>query len=451
MMSWMKQWGAAALSAACLGCATYAPVERDERQFASAQIEEDFGAFIHFVKTTHPDLSYSADLDALDALTESISGSFDESMTLRDAWMTMALANPAFGDAHVGLRRPVEAIADYEKQGGTLFPAPMVFDDAGVMRIGAAVPDSLGLSSGAEVISINGVKTETIVDTLLPRMRGETVQLRRLVMERYFPQYFWIAYGGYETYVLRLRENGRTRVASIAAADGAGQEGDAAFIYETLPASAGYMNVKTFNIEKKDQFAAFLSDAFAQIREDGVDRLIIDLRVNGGGAHDVSDLLMAYLTHKPYSPISGIKARITEENIGRIPGAKLGDVVAVPFRQTVTPPEVYPLRFKGEVYALVGGLTYSQAIAFAATLQDHDIATIAGQETEGPANQSGQVQRMRLPHTGLEALAPIYIFIRASGDRSRRGVIPDIEIKHDPLDPMESVRALLEAMKASRE
>ena len=156
---------------------------------------------------------------------------------------------------------------------------------------------------------------------------------------------------------------------------------------------------------------------------------------------------MAYLTAKPYSAISAIKARITDENISRIPGAKLGDVVSLPFQQIIKPLVDKPLRFNGSVYVLIGKLTYSQSIAFATTLQDHRIATLVGHETEGAANQTGQVQMFSMPNTSLQGLAPIYIFTRASGDKSRRGVVPDIAIEDDPLAPRAMVNNLLEILR----
>ena len=74
---------------------------------------------------------------------------------------------------------------------------------------------------------------------------------------------------------------------------------------------------------------------------------------------------------------------------------------------------------------LVGPNTYSQAIVFAVTAQDFNIAIIAGSTTEGPANQSGQVQRFALKHTGLVAQAPIYLFTRASGKLGNKGLLAD--------------------------
>lgn len=427
-----------------MSCASYTPIALDEKRYTKAGITEDFDAFIEFVKTTHPDLEYSTDLSALDTASSRIRADLRDDITLREAWMSMALVNPVFGDAHIGLRRPVEALAAYEAESGALFPAPVVFDSEGRLLIAPSVSQDLGFVAGDEILSINGVLSADIITTLMPRMRGESEALRKLILELYFPQYFWIAYGGFEDYAVRVRRDGRIKfVQPKLHASDEHSDGDELFSYETLDAETGYLNIKTFNIEYKDQFAEFISEAFVEIQNADVKNLVIDLRENGGGAHDVSDLLMSYLTEDSYSPISRITARITEENVNRIPGAKLGDVVTVPFQLPVTPEKDNPLRFTGNVYALVGALTYSQAIAFASTLQDFEIAVIAGEETEGPANQTGQVQIQALPNTGIQALAPIYIFTRANGDTSRRGVIPDIVIENDPLDPMHSVRALL--------
>ena len=335
------------------------------------------------------------------------------------------------------------AIEAYEESGGALFPADVLVEESGALRFAAPAIQSVGIMPGDELLSINGISAQKIVETLASRMRGNSRALGRLIMERYFPQFFWTAFGGFDGYQVRVKSNDRIRVLTLPL-DGAGADGaDDPFAFEKLTDTTAYLEVNTFDIAQKDRFQNFVVDVFAQIAADEMDTIIIDLRQNGGGAHDVSDLLMAYLTDAPYSAISQITARITDENIQRIPGASLGDVVTLPFQQTINPPQDLPNRFTGKVYALIGGLTYSQAIAFSATLQDYGLATLAGEETEGPANQTGQVQMLKLPHTGFEALAPIYIFRRASGDTSNRGVIPDIVIANDPLDQKASVEKLL--------
>ncbi len=430
------------------GCVSYTPATLNEVTYSQAKVRDDFDVLIDFVKQTHPDLEYSANIEALDDKADHIRKTLPSQATQREAWMAMAVINPLFGDAHIGLRRPVAALDDYQKSGGVLFPASVVFGNDGRLRIAETGAQAAGFQAGDEIISINGVSARDMTDKILPRMRGESEALQRLILQRYFSQYFWIAYGGFDKYVVRVKRGERMKIvhANQIPEDSVDDSGTM-FTYESLGDDIGYLNIKTFDIDYKDQFTQFAGDAFAEIQNTGIKTLVIDLRENGGGAHDLSDVLMNYLTEKPYSPISGLKARITAENVGRIPGAKIGDVVTVPFQLTVTPDPVNPLRFSGKTYVLIGSLTYSQAIVFAATLQDYKIATIAGEETEGPANQSGQVQSQYLPNTGLQALAPIYIFTRASGDISRRGVIPDIAIENDPLDPMQSVRALTAHIK----
>ena len=81
-------------------------------------------------------------------------------------------------------------------------------------------------------------------------------------------------------------------------------------------------------------------------------------------------------------------------------------------------------------------------------MQDHDVATLVGEQTEGPANQSGQVQRKILSATGFEALSPIYIFTRANGEKGTAPLYPDIEIINDPEDPDAVLDALLEIIDA---
>ena len=447
MLSWLRYTASVLFFGFAAACVSYVPIEVDDKTLTSDEIAEDLDAFVDFVTATHPDIEYTADVVEISNAAARVKASLPDTLSVRDAWTAMAVLNPVFGDAHVGVRRPLHALAAYEESGGHLFPASVYIEADGVIRFTAPGIEAAGIRPGDELVSINGIASRDIVETLTPRMRGNSDALGRLIMGRYFPQFFWTVYGGYDRYVVRVKSAAETRSVTLAV-DGARVEaGDTPFRFEKLTDKVAYLGVSTFDISEKDRFQVFVTDAFAQIAADDTDTIIIDLRENGGGAHDVSDLLMAYLTDKPYSAISKVTARITPENIQRIPGATLGAVVTLPFQQTINPPENLLNRFTGKVYALIGGLTYSQAIAFSSTLQDYGLATIVGEETEGPANQTGQVQMLTLPNTGFEALAPIYIFTRASGDTSNRGVIPDLELADDPRDPNASVARLLEIIE----
>lgn len=413
-----------------LATASVFAADIDEKRLSQEQVMADTDAFFSFIRSTHPQLDYTTSLEELDRMENHIRASLTASMSVREFWAVLAQANPVFHDAHVGLIRPTKAAEDHFQRGGALFPGKVQFDRQGNVHLVTAGGDNL------QIVAINDIPIEDIWNQLRPRLRGESEELAREIARRYFDEFFWALYGGFEEYrVLVQDENGmRDELVlgnqSTEATDGPSTHFSLSWLSDEIPV----MQIDSFDLSLEEEFAVFLEQSFAALQAAGAETLVIDLRANGGGARELSDRLMAYLTDQPYSPISGVTARITEENISRIPGAELGAVVKLPFRQTVQPPAELPNRFHGQVYALVGPATYSQAIVFAATLQDHGLALIAGEETVGRANQTGQVQRFELPNSGLIAAAPIYIFLRASGEASDRGVIPDISLSDDPLD-----------------
>ncbi|MEO1250840.1 MAG: S41 family peptidase [Pseudomonadota bacterium] len=425
---------------------TVVPVAGDEDAFSRAELIEDFDAGLAFIKETHPDLSYSANLADLDAQAALVREKLADGATAREAWAQMALMNPLFADAHVGFRRPVAALEKYEEAGGALFPLPIVIGADGTLRAAASGP---GVQQGDAILAINGVPADKTIAYFTPRMRGETPELGRLVMQLYFPVFYWVKNGGFEDYsVLLQKENGARATVRLADATAYAPTGDD-FSYETLDDRVGYLQAKTFSIERLEEFRAFLEGAFAAIEADGVEDLIIDVRANGGGATDLSELLLFYLTDQPFSVISSVKARITEDNIQLVPvdGVEVGMALDLPLQQTVTPPADLANRFDGDVYVLTGKMSYSATIVFATTIQDYGLGQIAGEAPLGPANQTGQVQIFEMPNTGLEALAPLYIFRRPNADQSRARIIVDIPIADDPFDPSASVEALRARIK----
>lgn len=418
----------------------------DEDTFTRDQLIADFDAGLQFIRETHPDLSYSTDADALDVKAADIRANLSDGMTARAAWSEFARLNPVLADAHVGFRRPLNALEIYHESGGKLFPLPVVFDENGVLRAAASGP---GVEAGDRIIAINGVSVDDAVTHLQKRMRGETPELGRLVMQLYFPIFFWAEYGGFDGYTVRLaKERGRV-ITTRLAEENAYITPDNQFDYRILNDRIGYLQVDTFNIEQLETFDQFLETAFAKIAANQVDTLIIDIRDNGGGANDLSDLLLNYLTDQPYSYISSVKARITEQNIQLVPieGVTPGMVLDLPLELTQTPPADLAHRFTGDVYVLTGPMTYSAAIVFATTVQDYGLGKIAGTTPIGPANQTGQVQISVMQNTKIEALSPLYIFRRPNGDTSRSRIDVDIPIESDPLNPEAAIAALISEIK----
>lgn len=414
-----------ALSAAAAACgmsATPAPFP-----LSAAQVCEDLNNWMGWTLATHPDLSWSSDLDILRQRAEVSCREFDGTYDQRRAWFALSELNPTLNDAHAGLRLPDTAFEAWRSEGGSPFPAPVEVRANGVFVTEAG--QNSQLMRGDQIIEINGRSTESLLSTLLPRMRGETEALRRRVLSLKFAEALWALTGDQSVHVVTV-QRGDAQIPGIRLDANQSAAGTAAAPFELqFREEIAVLVVDTFSRSYQSEFDLFLTDAFEAIADQDADTLIIDLRNNGGGARDLSDRLMIHLTSQRYTPISAVTARITPENQALVPGSELGQVISTPFAQWVQPPEALPHRFEGEVVILIGPGTYSQAVVFSATAQDFGVARLAGLPTEGAANQSGQVQRFILPNSGLTVQSPIYVFTRASGEQGREPLRPDLEVQ----------------------
>ncbi|MFN2100102.1 S41 family peptidase [Altererythrobacter sp. MF3-039] len=391
----------------------------------------DLKAWITWLTQTHPDLAYTTDLAVLEETAQSVNDELAKAETLRDAWSSMARLNPVFDDAHTGLRLPQSHFDAWIESGGFAFPADVTVHNR-MLYLAA---------SGEEIAAINQEAPAEFLDWILTRIRGEDASIRERVISLKFPLAYWTFAGGAEEYHLKLKTSeGVSRELNLTAPSLPDDEetADEEFAL-TILGNTAVLRIDTFEIGRAEEFASFLQLGFARIAESKSQRLVIDLRSNGGGARELSNSLMEYLTHKTFSAFSAVTARITAENQRLVSGSSIGEVVRIPFTQPVKPKEELQDRFEGDVWILVGPDTYSQAIAFAATSQDEKVARIAGLPTSGRANQTGQVQMHRLRNTGFNVQSPIYIFTRKSGHVSSAPLMPDLILENSEDAPITDI------------
>ena len=395
--------------------------------FDAAAIAADVTEWEDWLFATHPQPEFSMDVEAVRAGFDAVRDRLNKNHTRREAWLALAVLNPHFADGHVTLRLPTEDHDAWLAEGGSDFTLPVRIE-GDQLRVAETVSADSRALVGERITAINGRPVGPLIRAATDRANGDTPGLRRHIVERRFASYLWALTGGADDWQVTLMSaDGQTRTLTLdpqrERAGGEAERWSLAF-----NGDAARLTLNTFAPTLETEFAAFIDASFAEIAERGSDILVIDISENGGGAHMLSDHLLSYLTDQRHTPLSAVTARITPENQALIPGSQPGQVISMPFVQWVEPPAEQPYRFTGRVAFLVGAGTYSQAIVLAATVQDFDIAPIAGPGTEGRANSTGQVQLHRLANTGLEAAAPIYVFTRASGDTSSAPIVPDLPL-----------------------
>ena len=420
---------------------------------AKADLVSDFDGWISGMRALDPDLSIRADPIAFDAKAAEIRRFLNGPMSRRAAWKHFALLNPVLGDGHGGVQMPDyrEALQAHITAGGRIVPIEVRFGPDGALRVFAVAPGTEGVKPGDRIEAINGHPTAVMVQEMLRRSIGDTDLFKHAWVARRFAMLYWMLYGDTGQYDLTLhsesldcprviRVDGGTVLPVALQPDPAPND---QFAWRIIAGNIGYLRADGFDPPYKDTLAAVAKIAFTAFSQTHIKALIIDVRENGGGDDPLwQQSLMEYITTIPYAQLSKYVQRITKENAD--PGDVVGTVKRGNYTDRFTPTPDNPIRFTGPVYILAGPYSYSAAIQFVVAAQDFGIAKIAGEETGGLSCQTGQVRRISMPKTGLNAVTPVIAYTRPSGSSGcRRGVIPDVSIPIDEVRPDETLTTLV--------
>jgi hypothetical protein len=429
-----------------------APKFADGPTIAQADLVADFDAWLSGMRALNPDMAIRADVHRIDQEAELIRGSLKGSMTRREAWRSFARLNPYLNDGHGGIQMPGyrEAIDAHIGAGGRIVPIEVRFAADRSLRVFAVAPGAGAVVPGDRVISINGHSAKQLVDAMLERSIGDTPAFQHAWVARRFAVLYWLLYGdtgNYDLVVESARSGCRLEVrlaggTTLPEALQPKPKSQDLFAWRVLPGEIGYLRVDTFDPGESDALESVAQAAFAQFKQRGVRALVIDVRENGGGDDPLwQQSLMEYITEKPYAQLSRYVQRITKENAD--PGDVVGEVKRGEYNDRFKPKPVEPSRFTGPVYILAGPYSYSATIQFIVAAQDFGIAKIAGEETAGLSCQTGQVRRIELAKTGLSAVTPVIAYTRPSGYGCERGVIPDVPIGINEVEPEKTLNSLL--------
>ena len=449
----MSLQGLFRLAAACpwlvLLFAGSASAESAEARYSPAQLRQDAAFLGREILASHPDLAHSVDPELLSGSLRKLEERLTEPLTRDEAWKLFATLNPILADGHLFVGIPnwrAEAEA-HLAQGGTFFPLEVYLSDDGSVLVKAALGGGGTPHAGARLQSINGVDARIVSAELLARAHGDTRAFRAELVSRRWWFYYWKVYGAKEDFDLDFSGGQPASVrlpGSREKPEFLAEEADFGrqFGIELLGCRGALLTVKSFAWEDKAQFIAFTRDAFARIRNAGVQTLVIDVRANGGGDDDYwIEGILPYVATKPYRWASTYRKRVLEEY--RDEGETTGDVVSGEIDRWIQPEPGNPLRFSGKVYVLIGRSTYSSAILFSNVVQDFGFGVVAGTGGSARANQSGGVQKTTLPNTGLVVYWPRFILARPSAAAEPVYVTPDVALAENPLIPHEVANGLL--------
>ncbi|MDQ4141569.1 MAG: S41 family peptidase [Bacteroidota bacterium] len=432
------------------------------KQFNPAQLQADLKLMCTILEESHPGFYRYTPKARFDVLFDSIGKTLNRPMTQQEFYVAATPIIVALKDGHVKYMPHVRPHWQYYYNLDQLFPLDLYFAGklAFLVRNNAA-SDNIPL--GSEITAINGVSVKDLIDKLLPTVYfadGNSLAVKYQSLTKFFPFYYGTYVGGSAAYEItfRQKDNTTTSTVTVPAIKLATIQ---KLEIEDQPAprlpmrlqykenSTAVLTIDNFNIYKGQMdVKKFYKDMFWQLKAKNIQNLVIDVRGNEGGIDRWGSLLYSYLTDKPFRYYDKIvvaqkKKFSFTENIAWVPKMfpiyrsllirknKNGEYV-FPFKKSLKIQKPQQSPFKGDVYILTDGYSFSVTSEFAAIAHYNKRATFVGRETGGGyyGNTSGFFVVAVLPNTGIEIATPQWSYYMAVRDYPYpdRGVLPDHEV-----------------------
>lgn len=162
-----------------------------------------------------------------------------------------------------------------------------------------------------------------------------------------------------------------------------------------------------------DEYRECLKDMFAEVRENNIQNVAVDLRDNGGGNSMVATEFIRYLNADNYQ---------TETSVWR-----LGCFAFAYGNGKVQNKKYSDLTFSGNVYLLTSAGSFSSAMMFAEYIKDNQLGTLIGEAPGNTPSGYGDIAVFSLPNSGLYMQISTKEFFRADAQAEENLITPDIE------------------------
>ncbi|WP_443478478.1 S41 family peptidase [Novosphingobium aerophilum] len=375
------------------------------QSFEPAALQADLRFAIDTIERQHPQLERSTTRERLEAAAASIRGQLSRAMTQGEAWAAMAQLNPLLADGHlfIGLPNWREQSAAEVRRGTGFFPFEVELDEQGYPVITAKLGGEMTPFAGRRIVRISGRDAQDVTYALLARMHGDTPAFRAALLSQRWWLGFAKLYGTPAVYDLQFAGSPMSHRVSAGHVLPAILQQEANFdrLYSCRINAdhTASLKVASFAWSDKAQYFKFTHDCFAQMKAASTQRLVIDVSANGGGDDDMwKEGILRYIATKPYKQGS---TYVKRERDGSLSSGSI---------ETATVPTLgEALHFNGKVEVLIGPLTYSSAVLFGNVVRDYGFGTLRGVGNSARTQQSGGVQSITLPNTGLVLSYPRFV------------------------------------------
>lgn len=482
-------------------CSSSKKVFNPNQKYSPEELKKDFQLFRNILEESHPSVYWFSSRDSMNYYFDAVEQKLNDSMTQRDFRSQLSYVVSKIRCGHTAVRYSKNFSSYLDTAKLKVFPLSVkVWPDTIVVVANLNRKDSI-LKRGTLITSVDGHPVKKLIDTLTQFLSSDgyadVAKYQALSNRGNFGAYYKNIFGLKDSLLIGyLDVNGIEQQLIIQAYDPAKDTGsrrsappadlkkpsreEIRFI--TLQAGrnvqvdttlhSAYMTVNTFS--RGNHLKKFFHKSFRSLDRLGIKYLVIDVRANGGGDASNSTMLTRYLINNRFKIADSLYAVKKTSRFSKYIEMQGLYWLMMQFithkdrdgkyrfgyleRHWYKPKKKH--HFKGEVYILTGGNSFSATAILAKKLKGQSNITIIGEETGGGAygNSAWMLPDVTLPETGIRFTLPKFRLVMDKElVKEGRGVMPDIyvgpsvEAIRKGYDPkVEVVREIIEKKNGMR-
>jgi hypothetical protein len=430
------------------------------KKFPKQEIADDMNFMLDVIRQAHPDMYHDISKKDLYAYRDDILSKLPDSISIYQASFAISPLSAALNEGHLGF---VSGREEWKAFFMSKVRFPFVIHE--VLPAALVVEKDLSgrkdLDPFDTILAINGIPVSLLV-TKYEALGGGLDCWRRQQIVNYLP--FWLFCDGikapYQVDVIHQGKRSGLEVpgALFSPSGTSNVSRPMNYRYQLLPDSIAYISWWQMTGYHND-FIHFLDSSFGDMKAKGISRLIIDVRNNGGGDSRFGDILLSYLTKKPYRmgafssfklsrPSKEFQLDLVNSSYPRwvrslikvVPNGYMRNKEAdVKKRKSREP------FFTGQYCFLMSRRSFSSTNMMLGAIHDFGLGTLIGEPTCEPSDDYGEMMGFMLPNTHLIATTPSEYFTGPGGaGLSPNGVQPHIYVKPSREDILNGRDAAME-------
>lgn len=441
-----------------------------QKKYPVKKIKEDIDYTEKYLTKFHPDPFRYISKDSLHTFVESVKAKIDSPLTEMQMRFYIKQIVSKLGCGHTDVSSSKAYSKAVSKANRPILPINAFVIDTNHLFILNNLSSDTSIKTGDEILSINNHNTETILKTFYSVYSSDGFNesyKKQGIKYNWFKYYFSFCYGFHSSYTVQLKN--KLGVISTHTLQSISSLKDTIItpvkdasnnIYKTKYCNFFLLNdnpkiaVMDIDAFKGRGWQKFMKRSFKSLKAKGIENLVIDLRENGGGQIMNGMNMMSYLIPKTTWLPFDRKPNLIPINFRLKMGffTRLSPILF----STMMPewPKHGRLRhyfisrpkkkrlYKGNLFVLINGKTFSMSVVTATYLKYKANATIIGEETGGNIAGSNAVlnSKLILPNSRAQIFIPLYhIYHNIDVKNDGRGLRPDHATHYTSEDILQGV------------